>query len=349
MKNRLAIGSLALLAGLTCLQAQDKKEAVPDPTRVTVAVLNFDGTLPGNQNVGADLSEILTAKLSMEDTFDLVERTKIQQILDEHKLKLVGIVDQEKSAKIGKLTGAKLLIMGKIFSGLSNQVMITAKVVSVETGVLKGTLRTVDLKDSLSGAALLLADDIAALIRKNLSILLPGDNLEDPTLELHKILATKKLPSVAVIIPENHVARRAPQNELDPAVETEIKKILTGANITVMDTGKNDLADWARKMGKGEKPPWPGSLEKVDYVVIGEGFSEFATRIGDLTSCAARIEINVIERKSGKIVVADRCTDRGIDMVENIAGKTALQNGGKKLAVRLLQYFAKTLPDKKQK
>ncbi|MCK4623761.1 MAG: hypothetical protein KAV00_00485, partial [Phycisphaerae bacterium] len=75
-------------------------------------------------------------------------------------------------------------------------------------------------------------------------------------------------------------------------------------------------------------------------------FSEFALRTGDLVTCAARAEINVIDRKTGRIVLADRHTDRAVDLAENIAGKTALQKTGRKLAVRTLKHFAKTLPPK---
>ncbi len=51
--------------------------------------------------------------------------------------------------------------------------------------------------------------------------------------------------------------------------------------------------------------------------------SEFAAPIGNRISCAARAEINVITHSSGKIVMADRATDRAVDLSKNIAGKNA--------------------------
>ena len=59
---------------------------------------------------------------------------------------------------------------------------------------------------------------------------------------------------------------------------------------------------------------------------------------------AARAEINVISRSSGKIVMADRSTDRAVDPSENIAGKKALQKSGRVLGLRVLEYFEKNLP-----
>lgn len=51
--------------------------------------------------------------------------------------------------------------------------------------------------------------------------------------------------------------------------------------------------------------------------------SEFAARIDHRLSFAARAEINVISRSSGKIVIGDRATDRAVDPSENIADKNA--------------------------
>jgi len=92
----------------------------------------------------------------------------------------------------------------------------------------------------------------------------------------------------------------------------------------VVDTGRNDLADWAKEMLKGsdKDKPWPTALKDADVVVIGEAFSEFALRTGDLVTCTARAEINVIDRASGRIVLADRQTARAIDLAESTAGKT---------------------------
>ncbi len=61
----------------------------------------------------------------------------------------------------------------------------------------------------------------------------------------------------------------------------------------------------------------------------------------------ARAEINVIDRKTGRIVLAGRRTDRAVDLAEAIAGKTALQKAGRKLSIEVLRHFAKTLPDAK--
>ena len=131
---------------------------------------------------------------------------------------------------------------------------------------------------------------------------------------------------------------------IDPAVETEIKKVLTDCGFTVQDVQENEVTDFSHGWTAKEVNSWPRSLEKVDMLVAGDAFSEFAARIGNIVSCSARAEINLVSRKDGKIVVADRITTRAADLSENIAGKKALQNAGRAMGIRLLQHFAETLP-----
>jgi hypothetical protein len=131
---------------------------------------------------------------------------------------------------------------------------------------------------------------------------------------------------------------------VDPAVETEVKKLLRDCGFEIVDVENNALADWARSANKLDGAHWPKSLQNADMVITGEAFSEFAARIGNLVSCLARAEINVISRKDGKIVLADRETTRAVDLAENIAGKKALEKAGRALGVRVLEHFAQPQP-----
>ncbi len=349
--KKMIVACIVLAASIVVTAAEkppvEKKipQTKPAPVRLTAAVLDYEGALPGNRNLGTQIADILTARLSIEESFDLVERAKLGKIIEEHKLKLVGMVDQDQSAKVGKLVGARLLVMGKVFA-VDKKLMIVTKIVGVETGRVKGTIRTLELSKPLSEAIMLLSEDVAALIKKNAVKLLPeGSSVIDPIAEIRRKLGKAPRPTVAVVVTEEHKVRQvATVIVIDPAVETEIKRTLIACDFKVVGTGQNALADWAKNMMKGRKPPWPPALDKADYVIVGEAFSEFALRTGDLVTCAARAEINVIDRKTGRIVLADRHTDRAVDLAENIAGKTALQKAGRKLAIRTLTHFAKTLP-----
>ncbi|HAU36490.1 MAG TPA: hypothetical protein DCX07_02080 [Phycisphaerales bacterium] len=336
----ISILNVCLVASLCSAQpgpatANQPATAAAGDAGVSVAVLDFEASVSGNPHFGSQIADILTARLSVEESLDLVERTALGKVLEEQKLTLVGLVDQNQAAQVGKLVGAKLLVMGKAFV-LDRKLMIVSKVVGVETGRVVGGLRQVEQDKPLSETALLLAEDLAALIRKNAAKLLPREvSLPDPVAEIRKALGDLPRLSVAVVIPEEHIRRREPVPVVDPAVETEVKKVLIDCGYTVVDPGKNDLADWARETMKGQKPAWPAALEKADVLVVGEGFSEFALRTGDLVTCTARAEINLIDRKTGQVLLSDRETCRAVDLSDATAGKTALQAAGRKLGIAI--------------
>lgn len=64
--------------------------------------------------VGHDLASMLTNELAATEKFKIVERAKLGHVLQEQDLAESGRVDKKSAAKIGKLTGAKYLVMGTV-------------------------------------------------------------------------------------------------------------------------------------------------------------------------------------------------------------------------------------------
>jgi hypothetical protein len=323
----------------------DKAKAKPAVAGVTMAVLDYEASIPGNEQLGTQIADILTARLSVEESLEMVERAKLSAVVQEQKLKMVGLVDQDAAAKVGKLVGAKLLVMGKAFL-MDKKLVIVTKVVGVETSRVVGSILQVDMNKELSSSILQLSEDVAALVRKESAKLLPKEDvLPDPVDDIRKALKDLPKPSVAVVVPETHITRVV----VDPAVETEIKKVLIDCGFKMVDRGQNDLAKWAKEMlkdAKGDKA-WPAALDKADVVIVGEAFSEFAVRTGELVTCTARAEVNLIDRHNGTIILADRETRRAVDLSEVLAGKTALQSAGRRLGISIAQKlleYAKTMP-----
>jgi ribosome maturation factor RimP len=75
---------------------------------------------------------------------------------------------------------------------------------------------------------------------------------------------------------------------------------------------------------------------KPDIEISGEALSEFGMRKGNLVSCKARVEIKARDRASGNIILVDRQTSVAVDLTEQVAAKTALQNAALELAERVL-------------
>ncbi|HSI12161.1 MAG TPA: CsgG/HfaB family protein, partial [Chthoniobacter sp.] len=102
---------LALIAALGLGLSSAKAENPP----LTAAVFNFQTTGERLVNKGTDTALLLSAQLSAASNLSLIERQELEKILGEQELSLSGTVSADTAAKIGSLTGAKILITGKLF------------------------------------------------------------------------------------------------------------------------------------------------------------------------------------------------------------------------------------------
>ena len=82
------------------------------------------------------------------------------------------------------------------------------------------------------------------------------------------------------------------------------------------------------------------SSEKPEIEISGEAFSAFGLRKGNLISCKARVEIKA-RKSNGDVITVDRQTSVAVDIAEQTAAKTALQNAAAELAERLLPILAR--------
>lgn len=290
---------------------------------ITVAIIDFESKAPGNPELGKQIGDILTARMSIYDQFRLVERQKLGDLLKEHQLNLTGMVDTSQATKAGKMLGAKIMVFGRAFT-VDNDLYIVAKIVGTETSQVKGVIAKGKLESNLSDIIDQLVDKLADGLEKWAPKLLPKtEKFQNKLKMLKRQLKGRELPTVAVMIPEVHINRPV----ADPAAETEIKKIFRQIGFNVIEAKRKTLEKWAKDF----------SLAGVDVVVTGEGFSEFGGRIGGLVSCIARLEVQATDRHNHKIIASERTTRRAVDLSEAIAGKTALQAAGHELAIKLIE------------
>jgi curli biogenesis system outer membrane secretion channel CsgG len=88
-------------------------------TKPSVGVAEFrndSGAYWWSSGVGGDLAGMLTNELSSVGKFNMVERNKLSAVLDEQDLGESGRMNRATSAKLGKLTGAKYLVLGTVTS-----------------------------------------------------------------------------------------------------------------------------------------------------------------------------------------------------------------------------------------
>jgi TolB-like protein len=101
----------------------------------TLAILLFDynGKDAALEPLRDGLAQMLISDFSATPQVRVVERARLKALLEEQKLGQSGKVDPATAARVGKLLGARFLVLGSFFD-LKTALRIDARVVEVETG-----------------------------------------------------------------------------------------------------------------------------------------------------------------------------------------------------------------------
>jgi len=282
---------------------------------MTLAVLPFTSTDPHNQGPAEEATAAIEAALSNSAQLWLIERQSLESILEEQGLGLSAATSSP--AAVGSLLGANLLVIGKVTPSSDGEgATITGKIMSVDTGRVFLARSKANDQDGIERAGREIANTLSkkALSNRN-QMIAKQVSPEERLAALRKKLNGKTLATITVDIPEVHISRTIP----DPAAETELKRVLADCGFKLLN---------------------PNSGETPDYQIKGEGFSEFAMRRGVMVACRARVEVKVIPSNSSKSEIVDRETTSAIDVAENVAAKSALQEAGFILAERLAPKMA---------
>ena len=97
------------------------------------SLIPFLPTKPETVSNAEYFTEQMVFSFSKNKTFRMVERKDMQKILDELKLQGTGIVDEKSAAAAGKLMGARMIIVGKLYVSQDNYELFL-KLLRVETG-----------------------------------------------------------------------------------------------------------------------------------------------------------------------------------------------------------------------
>jgi len=102
-----------------------------------LAVVGFDVATStyGLTMVGKKAEEMLTTALAKTRQFNMINRSRISQVLDEQKLQISGMVDAATAVQIGKLLGAQVIITGSITEMGCSAVSIIAQIASCRASI----------------------------------------------------------------------------------------------------------------------------------------------------------------------------------------------------------------------
>ncbi|MEN6404890.1 MAG: hypothetical protein ABFC77_00310 [Thermoguttaceae bacterium] len=336
------LASLWLGSAATWAVPPAKQENQPEKIRnqaseklrpIRVAVFDVD-VLKGVDVEGTAITDQLGAMLSAMPQVTVVNRDQIKKVADEHQVALSGLADTSSAVKLGKFLSAQYIIVGRA-SKIGQTFYLVLRIVDVETTVQTTVSAKASAESGFETVLQRLDEPLTADIRR---LQRPVAESKDTALaELRKLAQPLLGKMLLVSVQETHIGRPL----VDPAAQMAIVQRLRSLGISVI-APKDPVEGWKESLlqtGRyGDK--------KVDYLLEGEGTSAFAAQIQGLTSCRARVELRLVRVPGRAIDVSDRGVAAGVDLVEALAAKTALEEAGTQAADAVIRRVAKELKQK---
>ncbi|HEX9580151.1 MAG TPA: CsgG/HfaB family protein [Gemmatimonadales bacterium] len=151
--------------GLAALVAATSSPVAAQDTRPGIAVFTFDngGSYGQDKEVfdalQVGLQQILITELASNQALRIVDRSRIKDLLTEQDLGAAGRVDQNTAARIGRLVGARYVVLGG-FIDFYGDFRIDARIVNVETSEIVKTEKVQDKRDRLYSLIVSLAGNL---------------------------------------------------------------------------------------------------------------------------------------------------------------------------------------------
>ena len=105
--------------------------------RPVVAVLEFTNASIGKDardydGLGKGIADLLITDMASNQKVRLVDRDRIQTVLQEQNLVKTGSIDPQTAVRVGKILGAQYAVVGT-FMNVSGQMVLTGRTIDVET------------------------------------------------------------------------------------------------------------------------------------------------------------------------------------------------------------------------
>ena len=275
---------------------------------ISIAVLPFEGE--ESPQVDQLITGLLTAQLSQRENWLVLERRRMDAILEEMDLNISGLVKQDAAIRLGELVGARVLVTGSILK-VGDSRYIIAKLIGTETSRVSGVSVKAEIDSPVSDQVEKLTDLIAREAEAKLEKLVATGQKEKLSIaKLRKLVKklNRKRTAYSVAISVDHQSVNG--KTVDSAIQNELKRVLTEIGLPIVDQ------------------------EDADLQIRASGISDFGIRKGNLISVSGRVEMELL--KAGKVIAANQESKIVFGTSEAIAGKDALQLATASLAVDLI-------------
>ncbi|HEX4420483.1 MAG TPA: CsgG/HfaB family protein [Kofleriaceae bacterium] len=207
--------------------------AGPKPT-VAVLYFDYDGKDDDLVALRKGLAQMMISDLSGIDAVQLVERSRLEDVLAELKLAQDHKIDAASAAKAGKLLGARYLVLGGYFE-LKSKLRVDARVVEVETGKLVQSVGATGGADDCLAIEQKLVGDVGAVLAKQLAV------------------PAKAAQAAPRVTPPARLARRT--------------AVLYGRALRDADTGNNPRAQEELKQVVKDQPDFKLAMADLDKLM----------------------------------------------------------------------------------
>lgn len=119
------------------------------PRTVAVLPMRFTGTDSTLRPLERGFTDLLTTDLARSKQLTVVERARLQALLDEMALQKSGATDASSNVRAGRLVRAGRVVQGSLLQLDGSQLRVDAAVVNVPTTQIQGTAQGADRLDQL--------------------------------------------------------------------------------------------------------------------------------------------------------------------------------------------------------
>jgi curli biogenesis system outer membrane secretion channel CsgG len=153
--NKFCKAAILFLAALTCatLAAQSDPAGGKDKKRIGVAAFENDTQY---KELSARMADMLVSGLAQNSiNYELIERTRLNKLMEEHGLGMTGVINQSEVAQVGKIGGLDYIVLGTILEARANEA-------SSRKGAITGAIGGAVIGGALGGkVGTAVADNIA--------------------------------------------------------------------------------------------------------------------------------------------------------------------------------------------
>lgn len=101
--------------------------------RIAIPYFKELGADVENHHLGRLVAELLAVELTQDQRFVVVERERLDQVMREHRLASLGLVEEATAAQFGKVLGAQSIISGTVGEA-GTKYVVAIKQIHTETG-----------------------------------------------------------------------------------------------------------------------------------------------------------------------------------------------------------------------